>query len=194
MTPAVHGEFPAAWTVRILAAPPMIAPARQFTYPQFVPGEEDTLARGAMFLEVKPEGGPNFLATCALGFKEPSVPSGVWTCPNPAQMLAVSGGYAYLVDMATPERCVHLPLKPAAAVLSIPDEGLIVLAGFHHAIALDAHGVRWTSGRLSWEGVTLGEVREGKLHGLGWSMPLDRELPFVLDLATGEHTGGGFTS
>jgi hypothetical protein len=192
MTPALHEPFPASWKARILSAPPMIAPARQFVYPRNVAGEEDTLARGAMLLDVNPEGAPNFLATCALGFADPSMPSGLWTCPRPQHMLAIAGGYAYLVDTTHPAECLHIALKPAVSVLPLPAEGLIVLAGFHHLVAIDATGVRWTTTRLTWEGLTLDGAREGKLHGLGWSMPLDRELAFSVDLRTGEHTGGGF--
>lgn len=192
MTPSLHTMFPADWTCRILDRPPLIAPARQFVYPRQVPGEEDTLARGAMLLDVKPSGGPNFLATCALGFASPTVPSGVWSCPHPAHMLAVSGGYAYLVDTTAPDSCLHLPLKPAVQILPLPKEGLVVLAGFHHAIAIDANGVRWTSARLSWEGLTLGEASQGKLHGTGWNMMDDKDVPFTIDLLTGQHSGGGY--
>jgi hypothetical protein len=57
---------------------------------------------------------------------------------------------------------------------------------------VDAAGLRWTTVRLSWEGLTLGEVRDGTLQGMGWNMPSDREVGFAVDLKTGEHTGGGF--
>jgi hypothetical protein len=66
------------------------------------------------------------------------------------------------------------------------------MAGFHHVLALDAAGIRWQSARLSWEGITLTEARDGRLHGLGWSLPADREVPFSIDVITGQHEGGGF--
>jgi hypothetical protein len=184
--------FPQTWTARILTAPPLIAPVRQFVYPQFVPGEEDAMNRGALLLDVKPSTTPNFLATCALGFRDPSLPTGVFACPRPDDMLAVAGGYAYLVDTLTPDRCLHLPLRPVTQVLSAPQATLILFAGFHHVAAIGPTGLLWQSARLSWEGVTLTEVRDGQLHGTGWNMHTDRELPFIVDLATGNHTGGGF--
>ena len=185
-------DFPKSWSARILTAPPMIAPARQFVYPLFVPGEEDAMGRGALLLDVKPAGAANFLATCALGFRDPTLPTGVFTCPRQDDVLAIAGGYAYLVDTQHPERCLHLPLRPVTSVLAAPEDGLILLAGFHHVLALGADGIRWQSSRLSWEGVTLTTVRDGQLHGLGWNMQTDREVPFTIDLATGQHTGGGF--
>lgn len=193
MNAIVHEEFPHTWSAQVLAAPPMIAPARQFVYPLYVPGEEDAMARGALLLNVKPASGGVFLATCALGFRDPSLPSGVFACPRTDDLLAVAGGYAYLVDTLQPERCLHLPLRPVTQILAAPVEGLLLLAGFHHVAVIGAEGLLWESGRLSWEGVQLGEVVDGKLHGSGWNMRTDRDVPFAIDLRTGEHTGGGFT-
>ena len=193
MSAIVHEAFPNTWSAQILTTPPLIAPARQFVYPLYVPGEEDAMARGALLLQVKPAAGGVFLATCALGFRDPSLPSGVYACPRGDDMLAVAGGYAYLIDTLQPERCLHLPLRPVTQVLAAPDEGLLLLAGFHHVAAVGSEGLLWQSGRLSWEGVQLGEVSKGKLHGTGWNMHTDRDVPFTLDLRTGNHEGGGFT-
>jgi hypothetical protein len=184
--------FTQTWSARILTTPPLIAPARQFVYPQRITGEEDAMARGALLLDVKPATGGGFLATCALGFRDPSLPSGVFAYPRADNLLALAGGYAYLIDTLAPETCLHLPLRPVTQVLSSPESGLILLAGFHHVLALDATGIRWQSARLSWEGVTLTEVRDGRLHGLGWNLPVDREVPFTVDLETGKHEGGGY--
>lgn len=187
-------DFPRSWTARILTAPPLIAPARQYVYPQYVPGEEDAMGRGALLLDVKPSAGANFLATCALGFRDPSLPTGVFACPRADDLLALAGGYAYLVDTLSPERCLHLPLRPVAQIFPAPAVGLILLAGFHHVLAVDAAGIRWQSARLSWEGVTMTHVDDHQLHGTGWNMRTDREVPFAIDLATGAHTGGGFNT
>jgi hypothetical protein len=185
-------DFPQTWTTRILKAPPLIAPARQFVYPLHVPGEDDAMGRGALLLDVKPAIGASFLATCALGFRDPSLPSGVFACPNPDDLLAVAGGYAYLVNTQAPEHSLHLPLRPATQILPAPAANLILLAGFHNIIAVDANGLRWQSARLSWEGITMTEVRGDRLHGTGWNLHTDREVPFSIDLITGEHEGGGF--
>ena len=190
--------FARRWSARILATPPMILPTRQYVYPRQVPGEEDALGRGALLLEVtplrpEPHNAGSFLATCARGFQDPALPSGIFACPRPEDLLALAGGYAYLIDTHAPERCLHLPLRPVTQVLAAPTEGLLLLSGFHHVLALDANGVRWQSARLSWEGVSMTEVRDGALHGLGWNLHTDREVPFRIDLLTGVHQGGGFT-
>lgn len=190
MTPTLHTPFPATWTAEILERPPLIAPARHFIYPEPVPGEEDALARGALLLHVKPRTGGPFLATCALGFRDPSVPSGVWSCPNPNHLLALAGGYAYLIDTTTPERAQHLALRPVTAILPATEAGLLVLAGFHTVMAIAATGPTWTTSRLSHEGLTQLAICDNQLHGYGWNMLTDRELPFTIDLSTGQHTGG----
>ncbi len=184
--------FPQTWTAEILRTPPLIAPARQFVYPQVVPGEEDAIARGAMLLQVRPPTGGTFLATCALGFRDPALPSGVWSCPAPDELLAVAGGYGYRVDTRNPAVCDFLPQRPITAVLPAVAEGMLLLAGFHTVVALGAAGVLWQTARLSWEGVTLRAVRDGQLHGDGWDMFSDREKPFSVDLRTGAHLGGGY--
>ena len=192
--PTFHATFPASWRAEILSAPPLIAPARQFTWPQRVAGEEDALARGALLLHVKPASGGSFLATCALGFRAPSALSGVWSCPCPDDLLAVAGGYAYLADTLAPDHPLHLPLRPVTQVLPVPDAGLLLLAGFHTVAAIGSTGLLWETARLTWEGVTLGDICDGQLHGFGWDMRTDRELPFTVDLATGQHTGGAFSA
>jgi len=180
------------WTARTLSKPPLIAPVRQFTYPLHVPGEEDAMARGALLLDIKPMIGGSFLATCALGFRDEALPTGVFACPRHDDLLAVAGGYAYLIDTLNPDRCVHLPIRPVTQILAAPANGLLFLAGFHNVVAIGANGLRWQSGRLSWEGVTLSGVHEGRLHGTGWNLHTDAEVPFTLDLESGAHEGGGF--
>jgi hypothetical protein len=193
--------FPHHWRAEVLSTPPLIAPARQFTYPRPVAGEEDALARGALLLLVHPAGagktGGTFLATCALGFTDPKMPTGLFACPNPLELCAVAGGYAYVLDPAAPERSTHIPLKPVTEVLVLAEHGLLVFIGFHAIAARGAEGLAWQTARLSWEGIRITGVRPDAtgthaLHGFGWNLTTDKEVEFSIDLRTGMHTGGGF--
>ena len=190
---STQSPLTSTWRARILTTPPLITPARQFMYPLHVPGEDDAMGRGALLLDIKPANAPNFLATCALGFRDSTLPTGIFPAPRPDDILAVAGGYAYLIDTSAPEHCLHLPLRPTTQILHAPSASLILLAGFHNIIAIDTTGLRWQSARLSWEGVTMTEVRGGHLHGTGWNLHTDRDVPFSIELGTGTHTGGGFT-
>lgn len=185
-------EFPHTWSVEILKTPPLIAPARQFTYPHQIAGEEDALARGALQLMVRAANGGTFLATCALGFTDPSMPTAVFTCPNAVQMCAVAGGYAYVIDTAQPERSTHIPLKPVVEVRLLVEQGLLFFVGFHSMLAWGRYGLVWESARLSWEGIRITSIDGDELHGMGWNLLTDREVSFSIDLLTGRHQGGGF--
>jgi len=88
---------------------------------------------------------------------------------------------------------VHLPLRPVTQIVSAVDEGLVLLAGFHTVAAVGAEGWLWETAKLSWEGLRLGEIHDGKLHGEGWNMQTDRDVPFSIDLSSGAHEGGGFS-
>ncbi len=185
-------EFSRNWKVEILKTPPLIAPARQFTYPQQIAGEEDALARGALQLMVRPASGGTFLATCALGFTDPAMPTGVFACPNANEMCAVAGGYAYVIDTAQPTRCTHIASKPVVDVRILLAQRLLLFVGFHSMVAWGSDGLAWESARLSWEGVRITSIDGDVLHGIGWNLMTDREVAFSVDLLTGQHQGGGF--
>jgi hypothetical protein len=191
--PVQTAQFPHDWSAEVLKTPPLIAPARQFTYPQQIAGEEDALARGALQLMVKPASGGMFLATCALGFTDPAMPTGVFACPNPQEMCAVAGGYAYIIDTGQPDHCTHITLKPVVEVRMLVEQGLLLFVGFHSMVAWGRNGLVWESTRLSWEGIRVTTIEADVLHGTGWNLLTDREVNFSLDLHTGQHQGGGFT-
>jgi hypothetical protein len=185
-------EFSQSWSAEILKTPPLIAPARQFIYPQQIAGEEDALARGALQLMVRPASGGTFLATCALGFTDPAMPTAVFACPNAVEMCAVAGGYAYVIDTSQPEHSTHITLKPVVEVRPLVAQGLLLFVGFHSMMAWGRNGLAWESARLSWEGVRVTSIDGDVLHGVGWNLLTDQEVAFSVDLLTGQHQGGGF--
>jgi hypothetical protein len=185
-------QFSHNWSVEILKTPPLIAPARQFIYPQQIAGEEDALARGALQLMVHPAGGGSFLATCALGFTNPTMPTGVFACPDPREMCAVAGGYAYVIDTTQPDHCTHVAMKPVVEARPLVPQKLLLFVGFHSIIAWGASGKAWETARLSWEGVRITSIEANTLEGMGWNLLTDREVAFEVDLLTGHHRGGGF--
>jgi len=181
--PIIDSSFPQRWQAKVLAAPPLILPPRHFVYPR---GAEE-VERGALEVLVRP-GGSNaqeFLATCALGFRDPAVPSGLWSTPNPDEICAVSGGYAYLIDSVAPERFTMIPYRPVLEVHPLPAENLLLFVGHQSILAWGEHGELWQSEKLSDEGVTITGDADGILRGKGWDMMKDEETPFALDLRTG---------
>lgn len=188
----VSNQFPHSWAAEVLKVPPLIAPVRQYVWPMRVAGEEDALARGALLLMVRPAEGGSYLVTCALGFSDPSLPMGVWGCPEGDHLCAVAGGYAYVARASEPETCSMIGLKPVVAVVpAIPAE-LLLFVGLHRIVAWGRDGLAWETARLSWEGVRVLTVEERELVGLGWNLMSDKEVEFRVDLQTGKHVGGGW--
>ncbi len=188
--PTVDLSFPHRWQAEILAARPPILPARHFTYP----AQAEEAERGALELMVLPQPDRNparpFLATCALGFRDSAAPTGIWSTPQPETICAVSGGYAYLIDTAHPQRFTMLGLRPVLEIRALPQQSLLLFAGHRSILAWGSGGLAWESEKLSDEGLELGYIENGILHGMGWEMMSDRETAFRLDLRTGARLQG----
>jgi hypothetical protein len=174
--------FPHSWTAEILPQRPLILPKRQLVYPR----QAEEVERGAMEVLVRPEDADPFLATCALGFADPAAPSGVWSCPHPDWICAVSGGYAFLIDTTAPERFVQVEYRPVLEVRPLLEQQLMLFIGHHSLLAWDVNGKVWQTARLSWEGITLARIEADRLYGVGWDLRSDADVPFVVDLRTGE--------
>lgn len=193
--PIVDLSFPHGWKAEILSARPLILPQLHVVYPR----DAEEVERGALEVLIRArtagpaeeslsKGSPcarQFLATCALGFRDPAVPTGIWSCPKPAELCAVAGGYAYIIDTNAPEHFTMLPYRPVLQVHSLPTQGLLLFVGHRSILAWGTLGQEWESNKLSDEGVTIVSVEGGILRGLGWEIVADQETPFALDLRTG---------
>jgi hypothetical protein len=179
--------FPHDWQVEILEGAPLIAPTRQYVYPQAV----EEVERGALQILLRSRlGDAPVMATFALGFAEPSLPNGIWSCPNPRQVCAIAGGYAYVVDVDRPDQWLQIPYRPVTWVYAVREQGLLLFASFHAVWALGIAGKAWETGRLSWEGLRVTGINGRQLQGFGWDLDSDAEVPFTVDLTTGQHVGG----
>jgi hypothetical protein len=193
--PVVDLSFAHNWQAEILAARPLILPPRHFVYPR----DAEEVERGALEVLIRAQivgapglsagadqSGDPFLATCALGFRDPTVPTGFWSTPKPEDICAVSGGYAYIIDTTSPERFSMIPYRPVLEVRPVPDAKLLLFVGHHSVLAWGGDGEAWQSAKLSDEGVSITAITNGELRGLGWDMMSDKETPFGLDLRTGQ--------
>jgi hypothetical protein len=201
--PIVDLRFPHRWQAEVLAVRPLILPARHFVYPR----EAEEVERGALEVLIRPgaPGGPGldsetwestdahivrqteqpFLATCALGFRDPAVPTGLWSTPKPEEICAVSGGYAYLIYTPAPGRFTMIAYRPVLEVRPLVEAGLLLFVGNRTILAWGRDGQAWESEKLSDEGVTITGIENGVLRGSGWTMRTDNETAFALELATG---------
>jgi len=175
--------FPRAWKATILADTPTTLPARQFIYPSDV----EEVESGALEVQVRPSTKDvlPFLATCALGFRDPAVPTGIWSCPKREEICAVSGGYAYVINTATPENFTMIPYRPVMEIRALESMGLLLFISHYEILAWGVDGYGWESEKLSDEGLRITDITGGILHGMGWNRKTDRETPFALELLTG---------
>jgi hypothetical protein len=181
-------SFPHDWHAEILPARPAILPARHFVYPR----DAEEIERGALEVLVRPQALDEmtarpqpFLATCALGFRDSAVPTGLWAASNPRELCAVSGGYAYVIDTADPQRFTMIEYRPVLEVRASVDHGLLLFVGHRSVLAWGVDGLAWETAKLSDEGVTITRLENGVLHGTGWEMMTDKERPFALELRSG---------
>jgi len=170
LTNPLHLDFPHSWQAEILAHRPLILPPRSFTYPH----EAEEVERGALHAMVKPAS---------------AVPTGLWSCPHPDELCAVSGGYAFVVSTLDPGRFTQIAFRPVLEVRPLPDHNLLLFTGHYALLAWGASGLAWQTERLSSEGLRITEIRGHELFGFGWDLLTDREVPFVVDLETGRHSG-----
>lgn len=181
----IHAPFPHAWTAEVLHSRPLILPPRHFTYPAQV----EEVERGALEVMISPRNGDSFLATFALGFRDPIVPTGLWSAPNPEEICALSGGYAYIISVHQPERFVMLSMRPVLAVHAAPEAALLLFVGHRDILAWGAHGKAWHAESVSSEGISIDALTATTIRGTGWEICTDQEFSFTLDLATGQRIG-----
>ncbi len=210
-TPVIDLSFPHNWQAEVLKSRPLIPPPRHYIYPR----DAEEVERGALEVLIRPNGpdapepalslskglvsetweskpirhpsteSEPFLATCALGFRDPAVPTGLWATPHPDEICAVSGGYAYLIRTNAPAEFTMLPYRPVLEIRPLPAHRLLLFVGHHSLLAWGARGEAWQSEKLSDEGITITSIEDNTLHGQGWDMRTDKEIPFTLDLQTG---------
>lgn len=189
MPPQLKFEFtfPRNYEVKLLEAAPLVHPLEKLYH---YPAELEEGDRAGTYLRVMTRGRTAWAGFFALGFESDQVVNLVCSCPDPDSLCAVVGGYAYIVKVTDPTQWFRIEQFPVMELRAVSEPRLLLFAGFTSITALGNEGLKWTTERLSWEGVAITEISGPKLHGLGWDPFTDREAPFEVDLLTGRHSGG----
>jgi hypothetical protein len=181
--PTIDLTFPHRWQAEMLSSRPLIVPQQHHTYPLYA----EEVERGALEVLIHPDQNTQpFLATCALGFRAPEVPTGLWSAPHPDEICVVSGGYAYLIDATCPTRFTMIAFRPVLEVRPLVEQGLLLFVGHRALLGWGINGQAWQSEKLSDEGLTITAIGSRELAGQGWNMLTDKETPFTVDLKTGQ--------
>jgi hypothetical protein len=179
--------LPRSYEVKVLTSPPPAHPVEKLHH---YPVELEEGDRAGCHLRVVPQSGPAWFGFFASGFESAQVMNAVSSCPDPDYLCVIAGGYPYVVNASHPQRWFRIEQRPVVDFITVPSEELILFAGFTSITALGRNGIAWTTGRLSWEGVSITQVGSQVLRGVGWDAISDKECPFEVDLTTGKHTGG----
>ncbi|HEY2391629.1 MAG TPA: hypothetical protein VGK22_10705 [Candidatus Angelobacter sp.] len=191
--------FPRNYEVRVLESAPPVHPIEKLYH---YPMEMEEGDRSGAYVRVVPthvsahdskidlKAAPAWVGFFALGFDSDQVVSEVCSSPDPDSFCTVVGGYAYVVKADDPEQWFRVEQRPVVDLRVLSQHGLLLFAGFTTIIAVGSSGIAWTTERLSWEGLTITDVKGDKLFGQGWDALADKEVPFEVDLKTGKHTGG----
>lgn len=187
MTLQLIFDFPRHYQIKPLSSAPPVHPIeRVYHYPL----ELEEGDRAGLYARVEPPGRSPWSGFFALGFDSDQAVNAICSCPDPDSLCVVAGGYAYVVSASNPEQWFRVEQRPVTVLRALQQQKLILFAGFTSITALGVSGVSWTTDRLSWEGLSIGDVSDNHLHGTGWDAIANREVPFTVDLATGRHSGG----
>jgi hypothetical protein len=179
--------FPRSYEVRVLEAAPPVHPVEKLYH---YPVEMEEGDRSGAYVRVVPQRGPAWVGFFALGFDSDQVVSEVCSSPDPDSFCTVVGGYAYVVKADDPAQWFRVEQRPVVDLRVLSQYGLLLFAGFTTITAVGSAGIAWTTERLSWEGLTIIDIKGDKLLGRGWDALGDKEVPFEVDLKTGKHMGG----
>lgn len=179
--------FPQHYEIKLLSSAPPVHPLEKLYH---YPVELEEGDRAGAYVRVVPQGKTPWTGFFALGFDADQAISAICSCPDPDSFCAIVGGYAYVVQASNPEQWFRIEQRPVTALRILIEQRQILFAGFHSITALGARGIQWTTERLSWEGISLGEIAGDRLQGKGWDAITDKEVPFEVDLKTGKHSGG----
>ena len=186
-TIGVSYPFHHNYEIKVLESYSLVHPAEKLH--QF-PAQLEEGDRSGTYLRVIANDSSPWIGFFAQGFDSSQVAHGVFSCPDPDWLCAVAGGYAYLVDSTNPQRWIQVEQRPVVAVRAVVELKLLLFVGFTSITILRESARLWTTERLSWEGITISEIRGTKLTGTAWDAIADKEVPFEIDLLTGKSQGG----
>lgn len=186
-TVILHDVFPRNYEIQALESYSLLHPAEKlYQYPaQLEEGD-----RTGNYIRVTPKSSRTWIGFFAAGFDSADVANGIYSCPDPDSLCVLAGGYGYIVSAANPDHWTQIEQRPVVEVRAAPELKLLLFIGFTSITGLAQQNQLWTTGRLSWEGISIARIDGTLLHGMGWDAVTDKEVPFQVDLLTGKSTGG----
>lgn len=89
--------------------------------------------------------------------------------PDPSRICVIARGQAYVVRADEPTSWEPVGAVPITNVLPLPSKRLLVLATFTRLVAYGETGVKWTTKRLSSDGLQISSTTDSAIHGTCWA-------------------------
>jgi hypothetical protein len=117
---------------------------------------------------------------------------GLFACPNPEDLLVVTGPEAYLVRASRPHELHELPVHPITTAGRPEGTDLLVVGSFTDLAAIDAVGLLWVTEGLFLDDLELATGPPGKVYAQGslHSIPSAPQV-VTIDAANGNVIAGG---
>jgi hypothetical protein len=102
----------------------------------------------------------------------------------------VAGRLGYLVNVLDPDRWLAVPLSLVDGAMYIAEPGIVVFWDFVQLTAYKGTKSLWSTAQVSYDGLRNLRVVGGDIQGEAWSAPGHAWCEFIVDLRTGEVSGG----
>ena len=116
--------------------------------------------------------------------------SGFYPTPSPDTVCCILKGQGYWVPVLTPGSYQLIPVIPIKEVISIVEMKLIIFVNYTSITAFDETGLKWSTERLSWDGLKIDRIVDERIEGRGWDSPKGEYVPFTVQLDSGTSSGG----
>lgn len=116
---------------------------------------------------------------------------GVRQHPNGKNVLVISSGDTWVVNPTTREATEIAGAVDALWTVSDPEGVVLSLQGLA-LLRISSEGIVWQTRRISWDGFAEVEVSSAEVTGVAWSPFSEAWVPFVVNLRTGQASGGSY--
>jgi hypothetical protein len=113
--------------------------------------------------------------------------------PDTKRIFVVAGGADYLINPNTKSVEGHTTQNISFSY-DVPELNIVIFGNYIRFWAEDKDGSKWTTPRLSWDGIKVTSVLDAVLTGMCYSAIDEMWHEFKLDLTSGDVTGYSFDS
>lgn len=143
-----------------------------------------------LLVEITPKDRLPWIGVFGFGEWDGDEANGIFRCPDQDAVCVVSRGRGYIVQANDPDLKIDITPFPVVDVIQLPTHGLICFVGLTSLSAYGKDGLRWKTGRLSWDGLKVTAVDPTIIRGSGWDASTGLDVDFVIDITTGQPIGG----